>query len=255
MARKRDSLVIADHGVKYDFIDAGFNEPNKDAEVVIVGITPGITQVAQEESGWSSKERKRKYAFSGNGMRKNLYKMLECIGLKEFLGDFDEKTLWESPKFFDRIDATSLLKRGVFTRKEMTDSTSVKVGDLGSMFNNPLKIKGDAELEKEFKSFEDDLKQYRKVRLFIALGSRVKKCLDELGSAIRVPVVEIPHPSGANSGRIKAFLTKASCEPCLISDSTDDEPGKIKCYFRLAKDSRQKVLDIVNGMNADEAGI
>jgi hypothetical protein len=64
-----------------------FDYVNKDAEVMILGITPGPNQAVNVEDAksLSKKELKRKYAFSGTLMRKNLIDELNYILLNKFL--------------------------------------------------------------------------------------------------------------------------------------------------------------------------
>lgn len=66
-------------------IKTGFEFVNPEAEVVIVDITPGNSQVKGEREGLSPEEIKRTYAFKG-GIRRNIVKMLDYIGVNTMLG-------------------------------------------------------------------------------------------------------------------------------------------------------------------------
>ena len=50
---------------KYKFEPTAFDYVNPKAEVVIVGITPGNSQLDGSREGLSPREIKRKYAFAG----------------------------------------------------------------------------------------------------------------------------------------------------------------------------------------------
>ena len=61
-----------------------FDYVNSKALVVLVGITPGNSQLQGEREGLSSKEIKRRNAFAGK-MRNPLIKMLDYIGVNSIL--------------------------------------------------------------------------------------------------------------------------------------------------------------------------
>lgn len=65
---------------KIIFEPTGFGYQNTKAEVVIVGITPGNSQLKGDREGLDLREIKRMNAFAGS-MRPNLINMLDYIGL------------------------------------------------------------------------------------------------------------------------------------------------------------------------------
>ncbi len=69
---------------KYVFEPTAFDYVNPKAEVVIVGITPGNSQLDGSREGLSPREIKRKFAFAGS-MRSNLVKMQDFIGVDGLL--------------------------------------------------------------------------------------------------------------------------------------------------------------------------
>lgn len=62
------------------FEPTAFNYVNPKAKVIIVGITPGNSQLDGIRDGMSEREIKRKYAFTGK-MRPHLVNMLDYIGI------------------------------------------------------------------------------------------------------------------------------------------------------------------------------
>lgn len=70
---------------EYCFEKTDFDYTNPNAEVVIVGITPGNNQLLGSREGKTLKEIKRENAFGGN-MRPNLIAMLDHIGVNRLLG-------------------------------------------------------------------------------------------------------------------------------------------------------------------------
>lgn len=187
---------------KYFFKETGFESYiNKDAEVVIVGITPGNNQLGGDKDyGLSPLEIKRKYAFNGEPMRTNLINMLNFIGINKVFGIQSCKTLWEDD--FQLVEMTSLLKRATFVKE-------------GKMFNKAEKIVGDFELEKEFyNGFVKDCAQYNRAKLFVACGPGVYKVLIELyiKGIIKTSVIGIAHPSGRNPNWINCYLKKKKAD-------------------------------------------
>lgn len=68
-------IIMSKIDEKIVFKPTEFDYVNQEAEVVIVGITPGNSQLKGEREGLDKREIKRQNAFAGN-MRPNLVKML-----------------------------------------------------------------------------------------------------------------------------------------------------------------------------------
>ena len=180
---------VFEENTKFDYV-------NPNAEVVIVGITPGNSQLKGCRDGMLPKEIKRKYAFVGN-LRKNMVRMLDYIGVNTMLGIISCKSLWE--KDFDRVEMTSLLKKATYkisgSRKEMFKDTDM--------------IAKSENLRKEFEEgFVKDCEQYNNARLFVACGQGVYDELMKLKErgVITAPVVAIAHPSGNNGVRVLYYM-------------------------------------------------
>ena len=179
------------------FEPTGFEYQNTKAKVVIVGITPGNSQLKGDREGLDLREIKRKNAFAGS-MRPHLINMLDYIGVNRLLDIESCRSLWEED--FDKVDMTSLLKEATYELKK--DGSKM-------MFKDVKKIAKSEKLTKMLESgFVKDCGSYNKAKLFIACGPKVYDKLQELKAEgiINAPVIGIAHPSGANLGRISCYL-------------------------------------------------
>ena len=154
--------------------NTGFGYVNPNAEVVIVGITPGNSQQKGSREGLSPREIKRKYAFAGT-LRNNMVRMLDYIGVNTMVGIKSCQSLWEED--FDRVEMTSLLKKATYkisgSRKEMFKDTEM--------------ITKSEDLKKEFEEgFVKDCEQYKNARLFVACGQGVYDELMKLKRKLKV---------------------------------------------------------------------
>lgn len=174
-----------------------FNYVNPEAKVVIVGITPGNSQIEGTREGMTPREIKQTYAFAGN-MRPNLIRMLDYIGVNKILGIDSCKTLWEQD--FDKVEMTSLLKEATYL---------IKRNGREDMFNDASKIVKSEKLTNMLnKGFVKDCSNYNSAQLFVACGPKVYDVLVSLKQqgVITVPVIGIAHPSGGNNGRVYCYL-------------------------------------------------
>ena len=203
-----------------EFRETGFGYVNHAARIVIVGITPGVSQLVNDRSGKSPREIKRENAFAGR-MRPNLIRMLDYVGVNRLLGIESCATLWSCD--FDKVEMTSLLKEATFVK--------------GKMFNNPALIAKSAKLTAAFnEGFKRDCASYLNAVLFVACGNAVGSVISGLKAdgIISAEVISIPHPSGANAGRIAAFL------------NGDDDSLDTAC--RVAREQARIALRVVNSM-------
>ena len=194
---------------KYDekivFKPTEFDYVNPNAEVVIVGITPGNNQIDGSREGLTKHEIKRKYAFAG-GMRPNLVKMLDYVGVNHILGIASCSSLWGDD--FDRVEMTSLLKEATYEVNRKGEEV---------MFKDARKIAKSEKLTWMLNNgFVSDCSQYGHARLFVACGPGVYDVLTNLKQqgVITAPIVGIAHPSGGNMGRICCYVgTKEPKDP------------------------------------------
>lgn len=208
----------------YVFEPTGFDYVNSKAEVVIVGITPGNSQLDGSREDKTPREIKREFAFAGK-MRPNLVNMLDYIGVNKLLSIETCKSLWEED--FDRVEMTSLLKEATYVLKK--DGSK-------DMFKSTEKI---AKSEKLTRMLEDgfvkDCNSYNKAVLFVACGPGVYEVLKRLkeGKKIKGHIVGIAHPSGANTGRIQCYLGKV--EP---------KDRSYQWCIEKAKEAKQRIMAI-----------
>ena len=171
------------------FEPTGFEYQNTKAKVVIVGITPGNSQLKGDREGLDLREIKRKNAFAGS-MRPHLINMLDYIGVNRLLDIESCSSLWEED--FDKVDMTSLLKEATYELKK--DGSKM-------MFKDVKKI---AKSEKLTTMLEDgfvkDCTKYEHQVLFVACGPGVYDVLKKLKEEGKINgfVAGIAHPSGAN---------------------------------------------------------
>ena len=181
---------------KIVFESTEFDYVNPKAEGVIVGITPGNSQLDGSREGLTPREIKRKFAFAGR-MRPNLVNMLDFIGVNRLLGIESCSTLWE--KDFDKVDMTSLLK----------DATYIVGKSRRMMFKDTEMIAKSKVLTDKYENgFVKDCLQYKRARLFVACGQGVYDELMKLKErgVITAPVVAIAHPSGNNGVRVLYYM-------------------------------------------------
>lgn len=187
---------------------APFEYINPAARIVLVGITPGPTQMNSAnlaarqklldgaESIEAIKAAKETGAFSGEPLRGNLVKELNHWGFQEWLGISNASELFSHARHM--VQTTSLLRYPTFVGGNnyggCPDMTSLR----NKLLRNHL-------LDHFVKEVE-----YMKDALFLSLGPKVQKVLDFLA---KEGVVEdsrlirgLLHPSGQNTYRIK-YLT------------------------------------------------
>jgi hypothetical protein len=200
---KKDYLI--DEDKKLQIYYAPFDYINKDASIIIVGITPGWTQMELSfrtaiqaiSEGKSNAEALRQVkinsSFAGS-MRNNLINMLNEIGLhKKLKLDTCSSLFDESSKI---LHSTSALKYPVFNNgKNYTGASPSPVK------NKFLWNQIDNNFVSEINKFEN--------KLIIPLGKNVNAILNELQSKNRLNnnsiLTDFPHPSGANGHRVKQF--------------------------------------------------
>ena len=122
-AARQDATIIASsprHVVRY----VPFEHVNADARLVVVGITPGPTQIAMAYEAVRSAatagtrqvdiliEAKRAAAFGGPTMRPNLGRMLEAFGFPRLLGIGAAEDLWGDAAGL--MHATSVVPHAAF---------------------------------------------------------------------------------------------------------------------------------------------
>ena len=199
-----EKLRIAQDGL-VEVCYAPFEYINQQARIVIVGITPGRTQMlnalrecrrqldAGADDQQALKAAKQTGAFSG-AMRPNLVALLNHVGLQHWLGLSSCEALFNEAS--SMVQTTSVLRNPVFVDGDNYNGTP-------NMITHPL-------LQKQLlDGFGQDAKALPEA-VFIPLGDKVALALHFLadrGLIAKERILDgLPHPSGANAERIAYFL-------------------------------------------------
>jgi len=184
---------------------------NKQAKVVIIGITPGWKQMktAYEQfiksmaSGHNLetclKETKKAAGFAGS-MRTNLSRMLDQCNLPQILGISHSEDLFGKNR--DLLHTTSVIKYPVFLKgKNYTG-------------HQPTINRSSLLQEYAYQVFPKELEQMASPALVIPLGKAVEQVVLHLAEKQKLSshtyLIGFPHPSGANGHRIKQFQQQKS---------------------------------------------
>lgn len=183
---------LISQGGDLDIYYAPHNEYiNNDAKIVIVGITPGWSQM---RIAFESFMKGLAASFSG-GMRRNLISMLDQCGLHEALHIDGSDTLFERNR--PLLHTTSVLKYPVFFRGNNYTG------------HQPDLLKTAMLAEYATEVFPEELAQINGHALIIPLGITAERIIRHLYTAKQLTGHTIlsgfPHPSGANGHRAKQF--------------------------------------------------
>lgn len=183
-----------------------FEYLNPHARLVLVGITPGPTQMENANqaarqallSGKSLEETARLAkdtgAFSGTVLRRNLVAQLNHWGVHTWLGQRDAADLFGPAR--DLVQTTSLLRYPVFKNGRKYDGNP-------SMTRRPI-------LRRQL--MEHFVKEVQQLTgaVFMSLGPKVQEVMHTLvAEGVLAPdrvVTGLLHPSGENGYRIKYLL-------------------------------------------------
>lgn len=215
----RAKMLLAKDG-PIDICYAPFEYINEQARVVIVGITPGQTQMVnairevRRQLDMGADERtaliaaKQTGAFSG-AMRPNLVSLLDAIGLQQWLNIASCNDLMGAGSAAHLVQTTSVLRNPVFVRGENYNGTP-------GMTRNPL-------LRQHLLDYFGQDARALPNAVFVPLGDKVSEALHfvaDKGFLDRSRILDgLPHPSGANAERIAYFLGRKPRE--MLSAKTD----------------------------------
>ncbi|QOR67048.1 hypothetical protein IM538_02420 [Cytobacillus suaedae] len=187
---------------------APFEYINKEAKVIMLGITPGWTQMqlafnyVRKNIGVENKETllrnaKKQASFGGKGIRRNLIEMLDGIELNTHLNITTCAELYEDSNHL--LHSSSTLRYPVFINKKNY------TGSNPSMLKHPLLLQMiDGLLVPELREVKD--------AVIIPAGkavSEVVRYLVEEGKIQNKTILfDFPHPSGANGHRKKQYEEK-----------------------------------------------
>lgn len=207
----REELISASFLVKKDgeleMYYAPHNEYiNKQAEIVIIGITPGWSQmkaafeqfIKDLSSGYpliTCLFHSKKAARFAGSMRRNLFQMLDDCNIPEVLNIHHAADLFGKSEHL--LHTTSVIKYPVFLKGQNYNGYQPPID------RSPL-LKYYA-----YHVFPNELAQITPNALIIPLGKSVEQVVLRLLKENKIPHHEylfgFPHPSGANGHRTKQF--------------------------------------------------
>lgn len=205
MIKSEPFLLEKDDQKKLEMYYAPFDYVNESAKVMIVGITPGLHQMKRSFSTVIDtkdksmtdeeilQEVKKRSSFEGP-MRINLVRMLDELGLHEYLGLSSTMELFN--KANDLVHTTSVIKYPVFYNGKNYSGTT------------PSMIKNETLKKYVVNGFAEEIKPLDRP-LIIPLGVNVSKVLDYLTEHEELDpsttLTGFPHPSGGNGHRHRQF--------------------------------------------------
>jgi hypothetical protein len=206
-----DAAIVG--GKHVQMVYAPFDDVNRRARIVLVGMTPGRVQAANALrsarsallAGDSIKEAAAKakvFASFSGPMRNNLVRLLDSVGVARLLDISSTAQLWAER--LDLVHFTSALRYPVFVdgdnwsgQPDMVRTPQLRRW-LETYAGTELADLGDA--------------------LLVPLGPKVSAAMRHLASLGLVDGARIldglPHPSGANAERIAFFLGEKPAEQC-----------------------------------------
>ena len=213
IARPQKLLIASDHNVAraLDVAYAPFDHVNLNADIVIVGLTPGRQQMrnALHEarrclkagvSDEAAKSAAKVFASFSGPMRTNLIAMLDSVGVNRALRLASTASLWGADA--NRVHFTSALRYPVFVENENYSGAP-------SMLSTAL-------LRKQLMQWFATEMAARPNAVFVPLGPKVTEAVEAVASHLGIGATRIlsglPHPSGANGERIAFFLGRKKRE-------------------------------------------
>lgn len=218
-----DRFLIQEEG-QFKMFYAPHNEViNTSAKVVIVGITPGWSQMKiafeaakrAEVKGASREEvlkhAKRSAGFAGS-MRTHLIQMLDEIGIASLFGLSSSAELFV--KRADLLHTTSIIKYPVFKNDKNYTGHAPKMDQIPMLQSY---IEG---------IFQEELSMIEGDYLLVPLGKAVAEMLENLAEIGKIRsefcLFGFPHPSGANGHRISQFAEEKERLRSIIHDWQQD---------------------------------
>lgn len=232
--KSSDTLLVASGAHRVFFMPFGHVERN--ARLVIVGITPGTTQLEMayekvrelHQRGLSRDavcRAVKAHAAFGGRMRENLVRMLRHFGFAALLGVADEADLWGSASHL--VHSTSVVPHAAFK------------GD--KMFNGSFReVLASPALRESFeRDFVGELEGLSADALFVALGPTPLDALDhcvERGLIARERVLgALAHPSPGAGSQLDIYLGERDPESLQPND-----PVRSRVTWLLANAARMK---------------
>lgn len=206
------SLCMAREG-GVEIYYAPFDYIEHSARLVLVGITPGLTQArnalneAHRQLARGARpedaERLAKTAASFSGaMRNNLIRLLDAVGIHQWLGIASTASVFTPESRL--VHYTSVLRYPVFFRGQ-------------NYSGNPAPGRSPLLSEQIEKWFAREVETLREA-IFVPLGTLPRQVMADMVKTGRISAERVmeslPHPSGANAERIAYFLGTKPAERC-----------------------------------------
>lgn len=222
LLEKQDGLRVA---------YAPFDHIETQARLVVVGITPGLTQAinalvaarSHMASGASIEDTLRAAkltaAFSGGAIRNNLVAMLDCVGVARYFG----------------VSSTAMLFRPGAKDVHFTSALRYPVFIDGKNYNGTPDMIGAPLLRKQVETHLAEEAMMLSHAIWLPLGPKAGAAIDHLVHQNKLDPSRVlsglPHPSGANAERVAVFLGRKRAEDA----SRQTDPGPlIAARARLA---------------------
>ncbi|MBY0098497.1 uracil-DNA glycosylase family protein [Mesobacillus maritimus] len=225
---------------------APFDFINKKAKVIIVGITPGFTQmelafnyvrhhINEKDYEQVISDAKNQASFGGNVMRRNLIDMLDGIGLQELLNIQSCEQLFN--KHHDLLHTTSVLRYPVFIEGENYGGSNPKI-----LSNDIFLRMIDELLVPELNSLKN--------AVIIPTGKAVSNVLRALVNQGKIHneniLFNFPHPSGANGHRKEQYETnKDLFKEQLAKLAKSDVFTPSPTYFRPKEQESGEMAELI----------
>ncbi len=224
---------------------APFDYVNRDAKLVIIGVTPGPNQALRSYKAVRSafargaepqteiEKIKAESSFRGEIIEPNLKSLLEHSGLAEQAGIEDIDDLWTKEAF--KVHFTSTIRYPTFINKKL--------------FNNQIDSLRHPELRKYVETcLSEELATVPLDAVIVALGQKGPRIVRHAAKVAGIDprrVIAMPHPSGSATGAVRDFLSKTrtqSARPCrcMLCDR-----ARIPAGWDLS--SRYRMHDLTHG--------
>jgi hypothetical protein len=226
---------------KYSLRYTPFEHVNHEAKLVIVGITPGTTQLdlayetAQKMLRMGRKktdtliEIKKEGAFGGN-MRPNLVKMLNHFKIDRILDIYDINELWNSQAHL--LHSTSVVPHAAFEVKKGKDAM------FAGSFDEVMKC----DLFKEcfLDCFVPSVQEINQDAMYIGLGScpegALNWCVDKGHLRAEQVLGALSHPSTQGGSSVGYFLREKRLEDLKPKDPIRNRTAWLDAaYENMAK--------------------
>lgn len=199
---------------------APFEHVNEQAAVAIVGITPGRTQMVDALRSYRaarlgghdhpvSLEIAKVHASFSGSLRDYLVRMLDHVGLNDWLGLASSAALWDSRP--DLAHFTSALRHPVFVEKLVSRGGISRLEMVNYSGAGPAMLKTPGLRRTVETLLAAELAALPAHCIIVPLGPKVSEALLHAAGTLdcfdhRRILAGLPHPSGQNLGEIYPFL-------------------------------------------------